>query len=69
MPKPLDECDFYTHLAPDEKRFIGRCKEWADLKTKPHRSKLDAIDDIISQVRDQLRRVHATMPPPRSPDG
>lgn len=65
MPKPLHECDFYTEREDDGRR-VGRCREWPDLRTKPYRGALDAVDDIMSQVRDQLRKIHATMPAPKA---
>lgn len=60
MPKPLHECTFYTQRTEDL-RHIGKCREWPDLHTRPCRKGLDAIDDIVGQVRDKLRHVHAAI--------
>lgn len=61
MPKPLHECTFTAErLDSGHGHFVGVCAEWPDLHTKPYRSRLDAIDDIVDQVRDKLRAFHAT---------
>lgn len=66
MPKSLHDCDFYT-IRTDDGHHIGRCKEWPDLHTRPTRNRLDAIDDIISIVRDKLAHIHAKAPIPAKP--
>lgn len=64
MPKPLDACEFKAHRT-NTGHYTGRCAEWPDLHTRPHTKALDAIDDIISQVRDKLAHIHATAPIPK----
>jgi hypothetical protein len=61
MPNPLHECEFYAERN-DKGLLVGRCREWPDLRTKPYRVSLDAIDDIVDQVREKLRAIHATQP-------
>lgn len=39
-------------------RFIGRVREFPDLRTKPSTSRLDAIDDIIKLTAERIREIH-----------
>lgn len=59
-PTPLHECTFYADPT-DRGHYIGRCREWPDLRSRPHRHRLDAIDDVIDKVSDKLRHVHASI--------
>jgi hypothetical protein len=61
MVKPLEECEFGA-FANKQGMFIGRCREYPDLRTRPRKSRLDAIDDIIAATRDKIRDIHAAMP-------
>lgn len=65
MPKPLHECDFRAERVYDDRTgefrgFTGRCNEWPDLRTKVYRGALDALDDVMDQVREKLRHIHAS---------
>lgn len=65
MPKALHECDFtaervYDNRTGEFRGFQGRCNEWPDLNTRTYRGALDAIDDVMDQVREKLRRIHAS---------
>lgn len=49
----LEDCDFYTATARDG-RFVGRVREFPDLRTRPRERALDARDDIITLTRNRL---------------
>ncbi|MCG7592420.1 hypothetical protein [Mycobacterium sp. PSTR-4-N] len=52
----LDRCDFYA-TTNKTGQFIGRCKQFPDIKTAPRARKIDAIDLAITAVRDRLAEV------------
>jgi len=58
MVKPLSDCTFYVTSGPDG-LFVGRCREWPDITSRPRRRRLDAIDDVFDKVREKLRHVDA----------
>jgi hypothetical protein len=39
-------------------RYIGRVVEFPKLRTRPHRNRLDAVDEIVTIVRDRLAEIH-----------
>jgi len=54
--KTLADCSFTTYLGR-EGRFVGVCREFPKLRSKAQRSRLDAIDDIISLVSQRIREI------------
>lgn len=54
--RPLAEMDFYVDTTKRGK-FIGRVGEFPDLKTKAHKSRLDAIDEIVSLAAERIRDI------------
>ena len=51
----LPDCTFQTETN-DRGQFVGRCREFPDLRTRSYRSRLDAVDAIVDQVRDAIRK-------------
>lgn len=45
----------FTAVANDAGYYVGRCREFPDLRSAPRKNRLDAIDDIIAKVVDKLR--------------
>lgn len=56
----IEDTNFYTEKNRDGKH-VGRAREFPNLRTKPHVSRLDAVDEIISLVTDKLREIHERM--------
>lgn len=57
MTVPLiQECEFYT-TTTDEGMFIGRCREFPQLRTRPQKTSLDATADIITITCKKLARI------------
>ena len=54
----LGHCEFAA-VANDNGLFVGRCRQFPDMRTKPHTNRLDAVDAIIAAVADKLRRLDA----------
>lgn len=59
-PIALGDCEFHTE-ANENGYHVGRCREFPDVRTKPRKSRLDAIDDIVNAVAAKLRRVDAAV--------
>lgn len=57
----IDECEYYT-TTNDAGHFIGRVKQFPDLKTKACRSRIDATDEIVTRTAAHLRRLHGALP-------
>jgi hypothetical protein len=55
--KPLEDMNFSTEKQRDG-RYIGRVQEFPKLRTRPHTNRLDAVDEIITTVRDRIREIH-----------
>lgn len=55
----LDECEFYTIAVTEGNGFIGRVKEFPDLRTRPHKRGLDALDDIMTRTAAKLAQLAA----------
>ncbi|MEW5810294.1 MAG: hypothetical protein AB1925_12655 [Actinomycetota bacterium] len=52
----LDRCDFYA-TTNKTGQFIGRCKQFPDIKTKPQTRKVDAIGDAVTAVSARIREI------------
>lgn len=52
----LGNCDFHADTN-DKGQFIGRCKQFQELRTRPYKSRLDAIDAIVTLVSDKIRNL------------
>lgn len=53
---PLGDCLFDAY--PNDKGlFVGRCQQFPGIRTRPRKSRLDAIDEIIDLVRDKIRNL------------
>lgn len=51
---PLHLCTFYA-VAREQDRWVGKCREYPKLSTRPMVGKLNALDAIISLVSERLR--------------
>ncbi|UVO12835.1 hypothetical protein NM962_01300 [Mycobacterium sp. SVM_VP21] len=51
----LADCDFYAEIN-DAGYFVGRCPQYPDVHGRSRKRRLDAVDDIIDQVRDHIQR-------------
>jgi hypothetical protein len=58
MLKPLEDCNFRA-IATRDGKFVGRVKEFPDLRSRPQKSSLDAVDEIITLTRDKIAALHA----------
>lgn len=54
--KSIDEMEFYTEKRRDG-WYIGRCREFKDIRTKATRSALDAISEIIALTSERIRDI------------
>lgn len=58
----VDECDYYTEPTKDGK-FIGKVRQFPNLRTRPEKNALDARDAIITATRDKLADLNAATDP------
>lgn len=56
----IEDMWFYTEQ-PVEGRFVGRVREFPDIRTKAQKSKLDAINDIVGLTTQRIREIHERM--------
>lgn len=56
----LGDCEFHSE-PNDNGMYVGRCREFPDLRTRPRKSRLDALDDIVTAVSAKLRKVDAAV--------
>ncbi|MCC9182592.1 hypothetical protein [Mycolicibacterium mageritense] len=56
----LEDCNFYTYRI-DDGRFIGRVREFRDLRTRPRANALDASDEIITHTRNKIANLTAAV--------
>lgn len=62
---PLGNCDF--DATPNRQGlYVGRCKQFPDLRSRPHRDKLDAIDDIVAMASEKIRDLDLAAPKVRN---
>ncbi|MDP7729514.1 hypothetical protein [Mycobacterium sp. TY813] len=54
--KTIDQLDFYTE-PNDDGKFIGRCTAFPKLRSRPHTTRVAAIDQIISLAAKKLRDI------------
>lgn len=55
-PIAFSACTFYTN--PTETgMFVGRCENFPDLRTRPQKSSLDALDEIMTVTRNRIARI------------
>ena len=54
----IDECDFRAEQTRAGK-FVGRVDQFPDLRTPPQRTSIDAVDEIVTMVRERLRDIHS----------
>lgn len=60
MTTALADCTFYTTVT-DKGLFVGRVREFPDLRTRPQKSSLDATDEIITLTRDKIAQLDAAI--------
>lgn len=60
-PPQLADCTFST-VTTDDGRFTGRCTQYPELRTRPHRRSLDALDEIISVTATKIAQLNETLP-------
>ncbi|ORA23421.1 hypothetical protein [Mycobacterium aquaticum] len=49
----LDDCNFYT-VPTGDGQFIGRVREFPNLRTRRRDRALDALDDVITLTRNRI---------------
>lgn len=54
-PIPFSDCTF-TVEANDDGLFIGRCREFPELRSRPVKSRLAALDNIMQTVAKKIRQ-------------
>ncbi|BBX70092.1 hypothetical protein [Mycolicibacterium psychrotolerans] len=54
---PLHLCNFTATRRADG-RWVGKCQEFPDLATRPHGSKVAALDAIITATSERLRAMY-----------
>ena len=50
----LSDCTFHAE-ANTKGKFVGRCREFPDVRTKPHKGTTDAINEIVELVAEKIR--------------
>ena len=50
----LSDCIFYAE-ANTKGKYIGRCRQFPDMRTRPHKSRTDAIDEVVDLVAEKIR--------------
>jgi hypothetical protein len=58
--KPLEDMNYCIQQTRDG-RYIGRVTEFPKLRTRPHANRLDAVDEIVTIVRDRIREIHQSV--------
>ena len=61
----LADCVF-TADSNNQGKYVGRCVQLPDLRTRPHKSRLDAIDDIVTQAAEKIRHLDGAIDDIRS---
>lgn len=61
MPKPLEDCTFYTERTADGEKLIGRVAEFPKLRTRAYASALDARDAIVTLTANKLAELQASV--------
>lgn len=54
----LGDCDCYTEIT-DAGRYVGRVRQFPNLRSRPQRTSLDAIDEVLSLARNKIARLTA----------
>lgn len=54
--RPLEDCNFSAEVT-DKGMFVGRVREFPDLRSRPQSKKIDALDEIITITRDKIARL------------
>lgn len=54
----LGDCDCYTEIT-DSGTYIGRVRQYPDIRTRPQKTSLDAIDEVMSLLRNKIARLTA----------
>lgn len=60
-PTPLADCQFYTIRSGRDGMYTGRCDQYPDLRTRGHKTSIDALDEIITAVRDKIADLDAAI--------
>jgi hypothetical protein len=55
--RALEDMNFHVVQTRDG-RYVGKVIEFPKLRTRPHRNRLDAVDEIVSIVRDRIAEIH-----------
>lgn len=58
--RTIDEMEYSAEVQRDG-RFVGRVWEFPRLKTRPFRSRIDALDAIVALTAQELRERHERM--------
>lgn len=58
----LDDCHYYTTTTADQ-RYVGRVREFPELRTAPQKSALDARGAIVTATRNKLADLAAAIDP------
>jgi hypothetical protein len=54
--KGIDEMEFYTERQRDS-RYVGRVREFRDIRSKPKTSALDAISETVTLASERMREI------------
>lgn len=55
--KTIDEMTYGVQARRD-RRFVGRVREFPDLKTRPKRTAADAISAIVAMTAERIQDIH-----------
>lgn len=58
---PLGDCEF-TAEPNRVGLYVGRCRQYPDLRSRPRKDKLDAIDDIVALASEKIRDLDLAAP-------
>lgn len=56
----IEDMGFYTETNRSGK-FVGRVREFPDVRTKPYEKRLDAVSEIVTLTSERIREIHERM--------
>lgn len=60
-PTPLSACEFTTTRTGRDGLFYGHCTQYPDLRTRGHKTSIDALDAIVTAARDKIADLDAAI--------
>lgn len=52
----VEDCTYVAKCTPSG-QFVGLVEEFPTIRTRPYASRLDALDDVMTQTREKLRHL------------